>query len=64
MARTVRGCLAAWLQPGGTGESESNLSVPQQEIKTHAVEGKVIADSKPTSLRLSQVFKRKKKTRM
>ena len=48
MAKTVRGCPAAQLQPEGAEESESNLSVPWQEKHLDATEGKVIADYEPT----------------
>ena len=47
MARTVRGCLTAWLQQEGTTEPENNSSVLQFEEQSDITEGKVIVDYKP-----------------
>ena len=43
MARTIRGCPRAQWQAEGTGESDTNPSVPQQEEQLDTTEGKVIA---------------------
>ena len=44
MARPVRGCPTARLQPEGKDKPETNLSVPQQEEHPDATEGRDIAD--------------------
>ena len=47
MARTVKGCLTAWSLREGTGEPQTNHSVPQQYEQADTAENKVIADYKP-----------------
>ena len=44
MARPVRGCLIALVQPEGTEKPDINPSISQQEEQPNAIEGKVIAD--------------------
>ena len=44
MAATIRGCLILQLQPEGTEEPQTNISIPQQERQLDAAEGKVVAD--------------------
>ena len=44
MVKTLRGHHTAWSQPEDAEETETNLSVPQQEEQADATEGKVIAD--------------------
>ena len=45
MARTLRGCPTAWLQPEGIKEPETNPSAPQQEDQTGIKYDKVVADN-------------------
>ena len=46
MARTMRRCLIAQLQPDLTEEPKINPSVPRQEEQADAIKGKGIADYK------------------
>ena len=47
MTRTMRGCLAAQLQPVIMAEPENSTSVLQLEEQADAKEGKVIEDNIP-----------------
>ena len=44
MARLVRGCQMPWSQQEGTGEPETNVSVPQQVGQADTARGKDIVD--------------------
>ena len=68
MARTVRVCSTAWLQPEGTEEPETNPSVHWQEEQPDATESKVTADDDPhvdyegSEPRMTQMLKNRRKT--
>ena len=50
MTRTMRGHLTTCSQPESAKESETNPSVPQQEVQADAIDGKVVAYYKPDKL--------------
>ena len=47
MGRNIRGCLTAWLQPGGAVVPENSSSVLLLEEKEDAKDGKATVDYKP-----------------
>ena len=67
MARTVRRCPTAWLQPECAEELERNPNVPQHEEQPDVTKGEVIVDYnldvdyKGQNLRMSQLLRKKRR---